>query len=66
MVKLIDANKLIRFCEARKDHPYTFYSVGTMIEWINLQPHIFIDKVNNLEDIKKRGVFVAKEVKHDS
>jgi len=63
MVRLIDANELIRFVKAQKEHPYIFYSTDKMVLWINLQPHIFVDKVNTLEDIKQRGVFVAGKEK---
>lgn len=61
MVRLIDANELIRFVKAQKDHPHILYTTDTMVLWINLQPYILIDKVNTLDDIKRRGVFVARK-----
>ena len=63
MVKLIDANAFIRFVKAQKDHPHILYTTDTMVLWINLQPHILIDKVNTLDDVKQRGVFVARKEK---
>lgn len=60
MVRLIDANALIRFIE-RRAHPEAPYTRQAFISWINIQPHILIDKVNTLDEVKKRGVFVARK-----
>lgn len=62
MVRLIDANELIRFIE-RRAHPEAPYTRQAFISWINIQPSIMIDKINTLDEIKKRGVFVARKEK---
>lgn len=60
MLRLIDANALIRFIE-RRAHPEAPYTRQAFISWINIQPHILIDKVNTLDEVKQRGVFVARK-----
>lgn len=62
MVRLIDANALIRFIE-RRAYPGAAYTRQAFIAWINIQPYILIDKVNTLEEVKQRGVFVARKEK---
>lgn len=60
MIRIIDANALIRWIEryAHQEAPYTRQA---FISWINIQPYILIDKVNTLDEVKKRGVFVARK-----
>lgn len=62
MVRLIDANALIRYIELGA-HPEARYTRQSFISWINKQPHILIDKVNTLDEVKQRGVFVARKEK---
>lgn len=62
MLRLIDANELIRFIKDYA-HPDAPFYRRAFIEWINDQPHIIIDKANSLDDVKRKGVFVARKEK---
>ena len=62
MVRLIDANALIRYIEGFT-YPDALYTQRAFIKWINQQQYILIDKVNTLDDVKQRGVFVARKEK---
>lgn len=57
MVRLIDADELIRELKSRMRY------WSAVVDTIDAQPHIIIDKVNTLDEIKKRGVFVARKEK---
>ena len=62
MVRLIDANELIRYIVKEKRPGYD--DIYAHVIWmINEQPHIMIDKVNTLDEVKQRGVFVARKEK---
>lgn len=63
MVRLIDANALIRCLNILLPSVRDCADLTCLVYHIDNQPYILIDKVNTLDEIKQRGVFVARKEK---
>ena len=63
MLRLIDANELIRCLKILLPSARDCADLTCLVYHIDKQPHILIDKVNTIDEVKQRGVFVARKEK---